>query len=81
MSLENYDQMEDILDKVSDAFEDKMKALFDEDPSLFEGRSSKMSWLSQTSFAAESLRLWLDEVIGQVETQLHDGEFQFDLEG
>ena len=80
MSIENHDNMEDVLDKVADAFEAKMKALFDKDPSLFEGRSSKMSWLSQTSLAAESLRLWLDEVIGKVETQLHSGEFHWDLE-
>ena len=78
MSIADMDEMENILDEVADAFEEKMKALFDEDPEAFEGRSSKMSWLSQTSLAADSLRLYLDEVIGKVEVQLHDGQFQFD---
>ena len=52
-----------------------MKQLFDEDPGMFEGRSTQASWSAQVSFAGDELRKELNKVIEQIEIRLHDGQF------
>ena len=80
MSIADIDTFEELLDTVSDEFFSMMKKLFDEDPEIFDGRSTRMSWINQSSRAADILRMQLDEVIGKVEVQLHNGDFCFDDE-
>ncbi len=78
MSIADMDDFEDLLDDVAAEFLSKMKKLFDEDPEIFDGRSTRMSWINQSERAADILRMQLDEVIGKVEVQLHNGDFCFD---
>jgi hypothetical protein len=79
MSITDMDEIENILDEITDTFEDKLKQLFEEVPEAFEDRSSQMAWFTEVSRAADSLREELNEVIGKVERQLHDGQFNFDV--
>ena len=75
MSIADMDEMENLLDEVTDAFEDTMKQLFDEDPKIFEGRSSKWSWHSQVSCAGHEFREELNRLVEKFEIRLHNGEF------
>jgi len=75
MPIQELDEMEKLLDETADCFEDTMKQLFDEDPGMFEGRSTQASWSAQVSFAGDELRKELNKVIEQIEIRLHDGQF------
>ena len=75
MPIQELDEMENLLDETVDCFEDTMKQLFDEDPGLFEGRSTQMEWSSQVSFAGDELRKELNQLIEKFEVRLHNGEF------
>lgn len=76
MSVSDVDQMESQLDEVTDTFEDMMKQLFDEEPEIFSGRSTKWDWNSACSAASDDLRKALDQVIEKLEVKLHNGEYQ-----
>lgn len=66
-------------DDVADRFVAQMIELFNEDPEMFEGRSTREEWESQVDNAMD----WLQDAIGFVvaeqvemaETMLHDGQF------
>ena len=66
-------------DDVADRFVAQMIELFNEDPEMFEGRSTREEWKSQVDNAMD----WLQDAIGFVvqeqvemaETMLHDGQF------
>jgi len=75
MPIQDHLPLEQALDKLADFFEDLSKSEFDEDPGLFEGRSTKASWNSQCSHAADALREELNVLIEKIEIQLHGGEF------
>ena len=75
MSVTDMDVFEIVLDDVADCFNDKMKQLFDEEPEIFEGRSSQMDWCAQVSSASDDLREDLDKLILKYEVRLHNGEF------
>ena len=75
MPIQDYLPLEQELDKLADLFEDASKSEFDEDPGLFEGRSTKASWNAQCSHAADELREELNDLIEKIEGRLHDGEF------
>ena len=63
----------------ADLFKAQMIELINENPEMFEGRSTREEWESQVDNAVE----WLDDAIGFVveqqvemaETMLHDGQF------
>ena len=76
MSIADMDEMENLLDEVTDAFEDTMKQVFDEVPEAFEGRTSQMDWNAQVSSAADDLREDLNRLIEKFETKLHQGEYK-----
>jgi hypothetical protein len=75
MSVTDIDQMESQLDEVTDTFEDMMKQLFDEEPEIFEGRSSKMDWCAQVGAAGDDFRKELNKLIEKFEVKLHNGEY------
>ena len=66
-------------DDVADRFVAQMTELFNEDPAMFEGRSTREEWASQVDNAMD----WLQDAIGFVvaqqvemaESLLHDGQF------
>ena len=75
MSISDIDQVESQLDQVVDSFEDLMKRLFDEDPKIFSGRSSKLDWCAQVGAAGDALRQDLGELSEKYEVGLHNGEY------
>jgi uncharacterized coiled-coil protein SlyX len=75
MSIKDMIRMENQLDEVADKFGDMMKEVFDEDPKIFEGRSTKASWNAQVDHASDELRKELNAMIEKFETRLHYGEF------
>ena len=66
-------------DQVANLFGLKMMTLFMEDPSLFEGRSTRAEWCQQVDDAeqcmADAIRFEILQAIEQAESRLHDGEF------
>lgn len=76
MSVSDIDQMETQLDEVTECFTDMMKQVFDEEPEIFEGRSTKWDWNAACSAASDALRKELDQVIEKFEVKLHNGEYQ-----
>lgn len=75
MSIQDMITIENQLDSVADVFDDTMKQLFDEDPKIFEGRSSQMDWFAQVGFASDELRKELNFLVEKFEVKLHNGEF------
>ncbi len=75
MPIQELDEMEKLLGETTDCFEDTMKQLFDEDPKIFEGRSTKASWNSQVSEAGDEFHKALKKLVEKFEVRLHNGEF------
>ena len=83
MSVADMKDFEDLVqtaaDDVADRFVAQMTELFNEDPAMFEGRSTREEWASQVDNAMD----WLQDAVGFVireqiehaETALHDGQF------
>ena len=83
MSVAEMKDFEDLVqtaaDDVADRFVAQMIELFNEDPAMFEGRSTREEWESQVNNAMD----WLQDAVGFVireqiehaETALHDGQF------
>lgn len=72
-------QLETFAQQVSNNFGEDMLGLFDEDPGMFQGRSTRSEWQEQVTYAQQELDTGLvtaiEEAINQVETRLHDGQF------
>ena len=79
MSVVDMVDMENQIGEVVDAFEEKMKILFEEDPGLFEGRSTEIEWKCQVTNAGLELVNRIAMEIERVETKLHNGEFHEEL--
>lgn len=75
MSIADMLDMESMLYEVTDTFQDEMKQLFEEEPEIFEGRSTEVSWNAQVNAASEDLRKELDALIEKFEIKLHNGEY------
>jgi len=84
MPIQELDEMENLLDEVTDCFEDTMKQLFDEDPGLFETRfsngevkvhSTKAHWNSQVSGAGDEFKKELNKLVEKFEVRLLQGDF------
>ena len=64
---------------ISDLFYSDMMKMYDEDPEMFQGRSSKADWEQQVVYAQQEIDTAVAraivEAIQSVETRLHDGEF------
>ena len=65
--------------RVSGQFLELMSSLYDEDPEMFAGRSSKREWAQQVNSARADLEETLIEVmnkaIEEIEMNLHDGAY------
>jgi len=75
MPIQELDEMEKLLEETTDCFEDTMKQLFDEDPGIFEGRSTKATWNAQVSEAGDEFHKELKKLVEKFENRLHNGEF------
>jgi hypothetical protein len=68
---------------VSDAFGREMIKLFENDPEMFAGYSTEEEWQQQVTYAQQELDTGLSaaiaEVIEEIETSLHGGEYAMDL--
>ncbi len=67
--------------EVAATYEEMMgERLFDEDPEMFRGRSTRDEWISQAVNAGMELEAAIEEAIRQAisrnEDMLHDGQFQ-----
>tara|TARA_Y100001963_G_scaffold148798_1_gene227257 strand:+ start:2493 stop:2777 length:285 start_codon:yes stop_codon:yes gene_type:complete len=78
MPLQDHIEVEDQVLKVTDTFGKLMCSLFDEDPGLFEGRSTKPEWLAQVEKARIELEDRINSAIEEVEILLHDGQYHKD---
>ena len=65
--------------KVSDMFYDDMMKLFQEDPEMFQGRSTEQEWEQQVVYAQQELDTGivtaLEQKLEEIEIQLHDGQY------
>jgi hypothetical protein len=52
-----------------------MKALYEEVPEMFEGRSTKQEWSSQVTNCGLDLVTAIDKLVEKYEMKLHDGEY------
>tara|TARA_R110002074_G_scaffold331948_5_gene502358 strand:+ start:110 stop:340 length:231 start_codon:yes stop_codon:yes gene_type:complete len=75
MPIQELDEMEKLLEETTDCFEDTMKQLFDEDPGIFEGRSTQSHWNAQVSYAGNEFHEALKKLVEKFEVRLHNGEF------
>jgi len=73
------DLLEGVSRQVSDKFGEDMNALFDEDPEMFAGRSTREEWEDQVHNAMLELDTGLvtamEAKIAEIETMLHDGQY------
>ena len=75
MSVADMVDIENQIGEVVDSFEEKMKILFEEDPEIFEGRSTELEWKCQVTNAGLELINRIAMEIERVETKLHGGEY------
>ena len=75
MPIQELDNMESLLGEVADEFGDVMKQVFDEDPKIFEGHSTKATWNAQVDAASDAFYSEIKNLVEQFEIRLHQGEF------
>ena len=75
MPIQELDEMEKLIGETTDCCEDIMKQLFDEDPEIFEGRSTQANWNTQVSSAGDEFHKALNVLVEKFEVRLHNGEF------
>ena len=75
MSIVDNVDMENLIGEVADAFEEKMKILFEEVPEMFEGRSTEQEWKSQVTNCGLDLVTAIDDLVEKFEVKLHNGEY------
>jgi len=75
MSVADMNDMEDLIHTLASCFGEKMNILFEEDPEIFEGRSTEAQWKAQVKEAALELTSRLSMEVEKVETKLHDGQY------
>tara|TARA_B100000700_G_scaffold110038_2_gene123991 strand:- start:1251 stop:1535 length:285 start_codon:yes stop_codon:yes gene_type:complete len=79
MSIVDNVDMENQIGEVVDAFEEKMKILFEEVPEMFEGRSTEQEWSTQVKNCGLDLMDAIGKVVEQYEAKLHNGEYYEEL--
>ena len=75
MSVTDMCEMENLVGEVVDCFEEKMKTVFEEEPEIFEGRSTEAEWSAQVTNCGQDMVKAIDELIEKFETKLHNGEY------
>ena len=79
MSIVDNVDMENQVGEVVDAFEEKMRILFEEVPEMFEGRSTEQEWSTQVTNCGLDLVDAISKVVEQYEAKLHNGEYYEEL--
>ena len=79
MSVIDMNEMENLIGEVVDCFEEKMKVLFEEEPEMFEGRSTKQEWSSQVTNCGLDLVTAIDELVEKFEMKLHDCQYHREM--
>ena len=75
MSVTDMCEMENLVGEVVDCFEEKMKALYEEVPEIFEGRSTELEWNCQVTKCGLGLVTAIDDLVEKFEVKLHNGEY------
>jgi len=68
-------EMENLVGEVVDCFEEKMRTVFEEEPEIFEGRSTEAQWSAQVTNCGLDMVTAIDELIEKFEVKLHNGEY------
>jgi hypothetical protein len=71
--------MENLVGEVVDCFEEKMRTVFEEEPEIFEGRSTELEWKTQVTNCGLDLVVAIDELIEKFEVKLHNGEYHREM--
>ena len=79
MSIVDNVDIENQNGEVVDAFEEKMKILFEEVPEMFEGRSTEQEWSTQVTNCGLDMVDAISKVVEQYEAKLHNGEYLQEL--
>ena len=79
MSIVDNVDMENQVGEVVDAFEEKMRILFEEVPEAFEGRSTEQEWSTQVTNCGLDMLQAIFEVVEKYEAKLHNGEYLEEL--
>ncbi len=79
MSIVDNVDMENQIGEVVDAFEEKMKILFEEVSEAFEGRSTEPEWRSQYKNCGMDMLQAICDVVEKYEAKLHNGEYLQEL--
>lgn len=75
-SITDMTEMAEAINALAQMFDGQMKKLFDEDPEIFRGRSTKVEWAMQVNAATKELNNKLIQAVQHVEERLHDGQFR-----
>ena len=75
MSIVDNVDIENQIGEVVDAFEEKMKILFEEVPEMFEGRSTEQEWSTQVTNCGLDMMNAISAVVEKYEAKLHNGEY------
>jgi len=75
MSVTDMCEMENLVGEVVDCFEEKMRTVFEEEPEIFEGRSTEAQWSAQVTNCGLDMVTAIDELIEKFEVKLHNGEY------
>ena len=74
------DMLEGMASQISDKFGEDMMELFDEDPAMFDGYSTRLEWDEQVTYAQQELDTGIvyaiEKKIEEIEMQLHDGQYK-----
>ena len=69
------DPFQMIIEDLGKKFVNDMVTLFNEQPSAFEGRSTRDEWIHQVFKAKADLEGRVDAALEQVEASLHSGDY------
>lgn len=77
--------IERVAEQISSNFGEDMLNMFDEDPGMFQGRSTRTEWESQVALAQQEIDTGIvaaiEAVINEIEMSLHDGQYMTDRSG
>ena len=79
MSVTDMNEIANLVGEVVDCFEEQMRTVFEEEPEIFEGRSTELEWKSQVTNCGLDLVVAIDKLIEKFEVKLHNGEYHREM--
>ncbi len=79
MSVTDMNEIANLVGEVVDCFEEQMRTVFEEEPEIFEGRSTELEWKTQVTNCGLDLVVAIDELIEKFEVKLHNGEYHREM--